>query len=1853
MKQHLILRRILTLVIVAALVFGSVPGISMRTEAAGKQPSLNAKKITIAKGMRYKLKVKNKGSSVKWSSSNKKVAKVTKTGKVIGKKDGKATIKATVKKGGKKKVLRCKVTVKTPAFEKSQYQINTGDQVTLTIKNKYKKSTYKWISSNTSVAKVDSKGVVTGVSQGNTTISCTIKIPKKGNRMKKKLTIKTQVTVGKKGSDSTTGSKGDTTEEKKPETLEGDEDEHEVSAPDLPANNSEKEAQAENSDKTQNTTSATDGTADSSNGTKSEAQASSTGKDSAVQAAEAGEKTSGSWNFFRCSWDKDESRVVMQSDTCEEAYLLSEAGNTWTSGWYVLDQKIVTINDRIEVTGDVHLILTDGNGLYANGGIRICSNSSLSIYGQNKDSLKAGKIIANIDRKSGVGIGTATEGDSGGALYIHGGEIRAYGGKNDAGIGSGDKKDCIDITMYAGEVFAEGGDSAAGIGDGRGVENSGTINLYGGKVTAYGGHYAAGIGGGNRVNGKGGHHNDAILIYGCDVYAYGGDDGAGIGGGEGGHCGGIKILGSEDDLHGYVYAKGGNNAAGIGNGECESTGDGGYIEIDEYANVEAHGGGDGAGIGGGDNGRVDRIIIKGGKVKAYGGSNAAGIGGGDDAHGSGTYIRIQGGDVWAWGKDGAGIGGGEGEDGGEIQINGGKVHAYGGGNKQYNSTGNGAGIGGGNHGGDGGHIVINGGTVYAESIYGAGIGGGRAKEANDRSGKGGNITINGGDVTAQAMTFGIGCGASEEEDIDLHRLTMNSIGTFNINGGYVKAYGKAAGIGGYNGTFNMNGGELLADGRGQGAGIWFTYYKNNDDVAHINFTGGTSIIRGYDDGGIMTGEDTEEGNFNQIKIKGRDTYVYVSCTGTEAGIGGRRKGPIVKIHDFATVRVRTQSNQTKSIGGHNGLYATGTLNLYPEAQVVLQNRSLTPVPKDERVDACHYKKNSFDLLVQPCEDTDHERVHTYTVTEDGEHHKRTCKYCKTKFPEEDHVYSEDDPTTCTLCGHVYTGEKFEISFDPGEGKGSEESMQVPPHYEYTLPECSFTAPSSPEGSAFYRWQVIVGDDGQPTNLKPGETVKIEGNTIIKALWHTPCMVTYKTGLSAEDETFKNIVKYGNPAEEPERPEKEGQVFKYWRLEDASPDTPYDFDQEVEKDITLIAEWSDQPVKIESLSVLRDSEGNVTAGVGTVEISPDTLVAAGTEVTLTASLQENENNKYSFDGWYWFKRESKTNPFVTLLTKATDSTEQTYTFDATQNQDDAYLIAAVYTLKENAKGTITLDSGMSHGSVEVTNGARYIEDGTTYYDVFVDREVTLKVKADKGYWPESVYYTYDYYYPGSKTPTKMGREVYPDEDGNCTFTPPATDMTLYAEFDDQEYTLALYSTDTGCRGSVTNVGIFSDKDTFKAHEKVTLVAPAPGDTEDLEGYDFMGWYPVTEVTDGQVTAYDTESILSDKPTFEYEIGQSNEQLVAVYRAHDGNALVKVEPINGAEFKAQGHIGGNEDPETIYDHTSQFMVPTGNNLKLTATEPDSVLQWENESHKILGSSASLDHYVTSNTAISLVYKTETNKKTYLQFVSDYGQVLSYQMITNESDIVYPAIPTKIGYKFEKWVFEGTEDEAVEEDIWARTGDTKLITVKPMYEKEDTTATINVTHMQGTLKHRTYTYDIQIGDTKTLSPINIDGYTFHHWEDQDENVLGYTREYFIKITGNRDIYACYEPTGTAVEEAKPVITMSDLMALESGETHKVYGVATRSIPEGYTLIEHGVLYSYDSKISEDDFVYTDGSNGIRRYVSIGKNMIGSVGVSLVVKSDDTVVSMKGYMLLRDKDGKEEYYFTKKIEGSYGDLK
>ncbi len=106
-------------------------------------------------------------------------------------------------------------------------------------------------------------------------------------------------------------------------------------------------------------------------------------------------------------------------------------------------------------------------------------------------------------------------------------------------------------------------------------------------------------------------------------------------------------------------------------------------------------------------------------------------------------------------------------------------------------------------------------------------------------------------------------------------------------------------------------------------------------------------------------------------------------------------------------------------------------------------------------------------------------------------------------------------------------EVYSIAFDSNGGSGTMTALEYVEGYEYTLPECAFTAP---EGYHFLSWSVSGGSYNDVSKAV-GDTITLSGDTVVKALWEadpTPTYsVTYKAGDGTGDDYVVSDVEEGS------------------------------------------------------------------------------------------------------------------------------------------------------------------------------------------------------------------------------------------------------------------------------------------------------------------------------------------------------------------------------------------------------------------------------------------------------------------------------------------------------------------------------------------------------------------------------------------------------------------------------------------------------------------------------------------------------------------------------------------------------
>lgn len=181
----------------------------------------------------------------------------------------------------------------------------------------------------------------------------------------------------------------------------------------------------------------------------------------------------------------------LQTKTDRVAISSSDSSTSFGAGWYVINGN-VTINGDLGMTGDVHLILTDGCSLTVNGTLNVSGQGAgLTIYGQSRGT---GSLVA-----TGADTDMESSGIKAQKLTINGGTVTGKGGNGCAfscGIYS-----VTDLTINGGTVTGTGGDSTGtdavsyGVYSGYGnltLANNASLTATGGTATTSYGVYLLG-----------------------------------------------------------------------------------------------------------------------------------------------------------------------------------------------------------------------------------------------------------------------------------------------------------------------------------------------------------------------------------------------------------------------------------------------------------------------------------------------------------------------------------------------------------------------------------------------------------------------------------------------------------------------------------------------------------------------------------------------------------------------------------------------------------------------------------------------------------------------------------------------------------------------------------------------------------------------------------------------------------------------------------------------------------------------------------------------------------------------------------------------------------------------------------------------------------------------------------------------------------------------------------------------------------------------------------------------------------------------------------------------------------------
>ena len=435
-----------------------------------------------------------------------------------------------------------------------------------------------------------------------------------------------------------------------------------------------------------------------------------------------------------------------------------------------------------------------------------------------------------------------------------------------------------------------------------------------------------------------------------------------------------------------------------------------------------------------------------------------------------------------------------------------------------------------------------------------------------------------------------------------------------------------------------------------------------------------------------------------------------------------------------------------------------------------------------------------------------------------------------------------------------------------------------------------------------------------------------------------------------------------------------------------------------------------------------------------------------------------------------------------------------------------------------------------------------------------------------------------------------------------------------------FTVMVTSRTTGSNSPVAKVAGGGSNITYAQGTTVTASA--------ISGYKFVGWF-VNEYTG---TPYSTDLTCEVKPTDDCT-------MIAVY-----------EPISGGVFALEV----SASKFTVNDGATQRSyllekMPIGTQVTVVFKGSENFLYWVNESGKVVSTSKTYTFSMGSATTLKAVYAEKEENQAMVVFISHTQQVISSKGYTDTQEIQFPEPPIKMGATFVRWSMTEAEIRAA-----MATTATGIIVVEPVYEFSAGSYTVTVNYPND----ETATYTATVGKITPVTAKSIDGKVFKCWKNGD-TVLGYTETLKVAPRGDLILTAEYVDAGTTVDRL-PVIALTEISASQQGAKYAVSFTATRSVPDGYTVTEQGVLVSTDSRYGETgaldamkldaDGVKPDDTKILK---ATNTDATGVTVLNGIVSAADRTVYGRAYMILRDSSGTMVYVYSDTIlSGSYNSL-
>ena len=293
-----------------------------------------------------------------------------------------------------------------------------------------------------------------------------------------------------------------------------------------------------------------------------------------------------------------------------------------------------------------------------------------------------------------------------------------------------------------------------------------------------------------------------------------------------------------------------------------------------------------------------------------------------------------------------------------------------------------------------------------------------------------------------------------------------------------------------------------------------------------------------------------------------------------------------------------------------------------------------------------------------------------------------------------------------------------------------------------------------------------------------------------------------------------------------------------------------------------------------------------------------------------------------------------------------------------------------------------------------------------------------------------------------------------------------------------------------------------------------------------------------------------------------------------------------------------------------------------LTATANEGAEFVGWQ-VNGKLVSTNATYTTAAYADLTYVPVFAEKTDDFT-VTFVDQFNMVLGTYTSSQIAELeAMPNTHTYLGYTFANWSMTLEEVKALETNA--------IVTAS--YTKDDAlTYTVSAPGCVITVGSETYNDTAEVGFDKAVTVAPAEG-TATAWTVNGNNAA-YGAEYTFYVTSDVEVaYTSDEVT------AAPTVAGVDVTAVGDGS---VRFLATRNVPEGYTLLESGYVYGKDFEDAEASLVLENANSTCYIYKNSNTAGDGQFALTFKIAAQTGVAYARAYIIVNDSEGKASTYYA-----------